>query len=150
MKTTKRFEAAVQKLYAAFHDDKLDPNCCRQCAVGNILDNSDAWKHLSDDHGSLRLNYVGKVHQSLGRRFNGYTPLELLQIEQAFLQGCGFEVPFKPNSKKPKQCNRNDYLFDGFSKVVQFLCKLDSLDNVMDYRIVLRDTLKKQPSYALK
>ena len=74
MKTTTRFEHAIKKLYLAFHNGYLNPECCKQCAVGNILDNKDFWKHLSDDHGSLQLNYTGSVHQNLGRRFNGYSP----------------------------------------------------------------------------
>ena len=66
--------------------------CCKHCAVGNILDNMDIWKHLSNYHGSLELNYVGKVHQTLGRKFNGYSPLELLQIEATFLKACGYHT----------------------------------------------------------
>lgn len=81
MKTTPRLESALKKLYTAFHSDKLNPECCKQCAVGNILDQTDSWKHLSDSHGDLKLNYLGKVHQTLGRKFNGYSPFELLMIE---------------------------------------------------------------------
>ena len=84
MKTSTRLEAAITKIYNAFHNNELNPECCKQCAVGNILDKTDSWKHLSDNHGSVQLNYVGKVHQTLGRKFNGYTPLELLQIESTF------------------------------------------------------------------
>src|SRR5690606_41613530 len=59
-----RLENAVKKLYMAFTSGKLYPECCKQCAVGTILDGSDTWKHLSDNHGSLKLNYVGQVHQT--------------------------------------------------------------------------------------
>ena len=82
--TTTRFDNAIKKLYTAFHNNTLNPKCCKQCAVGNILDHSDAWKHLSDNHGSLKLNYVGLVNQKFGKRFGGYTPLELLQLKQLF------------------------------------------------------------------
>ena len=67
MKTPKRLENALVKLYEAFHNNTLNPEDCTACAVGNILDNHDSWKHLSDEHGSLQLSYVGRVHQNLGR-----------------------------------------------------------------------------------
>ena len=92
MKTTKRLEKALIKLYNAYHNNRLNPEDCKACAVGNILDNFDSWKYLSDKHGSLQLSYVGRVHQNLGRKFNGYTPKELLQIEKVFLDACGFKT----------------------------------------------------------
>lgn len=64
MNAPRRLERAIQKLYVAFHNNELHPECCKSCAVGNILDRTDAWKHLSDDHGSLHLNYIGNVHQA--------------------------------------------------------------------------------------
>lgn len=53
MQTSNRLNEAIQKLYSAFHNNELHPEYCEQCAVGNILDHTDAWKHLSDRHGSL-------------------------------------------------------------------------------------------------
>ena len=100
MNTSLRFDNAIRKLYTAFHNDTLHPECCKQCAVGNILDRTDAWKHFSDVHGSTELNYVGIVNQKFGRRFKGYTPLELLEIESVFLIACGFQVPLDYKNKK--------------------------------------------------
>lgn len=134
MKTTPRFEAAINKLYTAFHNSQLNPECCKQCAVGNILDNTDGWKQLSDHHGALRLNYVGKVHQSFGRKFNGYTPLELLQIEITFLKACGYELPLHYKNKKPENPTDKDILFNGLSEVVALLCHLDGIPNVMAFQ----------------
>ena len=51
MQTPKRLEQALIKLYNAFHNNQLDPEDCTACAVGNILDNQDSWKHLSNEHG---------------------------------------------------------------------------------------------------
>lgn len=132
MKNSNRFDEAIKKLYLAFHNDYLHPECCKQCAVGNILDNKDYWKHLSDDHGSLKLNYTGRVHQNLGRRFNGYTPLELMQIESAFLEGCGYELPLHYKNRKPLDSSEKDMLFNGLCAVVEKLCKLDGIDNIMN------------------
>ncbi|NND87900.1 MAG: Na(+)-translocating NADH-quinone reductase subunit F, partial [Flavobacteriaceae bacterium] len=99
---------------------------------GNILDRSDAWRHFSDYHGSTRLNYVGIVHQRLGRKFNGYSPSELLQIEAVFLKACGFELPLLPTSIKPSLQDNKDLLFLGLVAVVDYLCSLDKIANGMN------------------
>jgi len=146
METTQRFERAIKKLYTAFHSNTLNPECCRQCAVGNILDNNDSWKHLSDYHGSDKLNYVGMVHQNLGRTFNGYTPLELLNIEITFLKACGYELPLLHNNKKPENPTHKHILFEGLCAVITFLCHLDDIPNVMDYAKLFE--FEKAPQYA--
>ena len=133
MKTSARFDQAIQKLYKAFHNNELHPECCKQCAVGNILDNKDSWKHLSDEHGSLKLNYVGLVNQNFGKKFNGYSPLELLQIEASFLEGCGYSLPLNHYGTKPKNPMDKEILFNGLCNVVAVLCELDHVNNVMDY-----------------
>lgn len=148
MNAPRRLENAIQKLYVAFHDNELHPECCKSCAVGNILDRTDAWKHLSDDHGSLHLNYVGKVHQAFGRRFNGYTPLELLHIEATFLKACDYELPFRHDHKRPENPKDKDLLFNGLSEVVRFLCQLDGVPNVMDYTRLF-ETENDRPKYEL-
>lgn len=149
MKTSDRFEIALQKLYTAFHNNELHPECCIQCAVGNILDNTDNWKHLTDIHGSVKLNYVGRVHQNLGRTFNGYTPLELLQIEWEFLKGCGYKGPLDGKYKKPANPANKDILFNGLCRVVAFLCKLEGTTNVMDYS-KLFEFENDQPKYEFE
>lgn len=148
MRTSERLENAIKKLYVAFHSNELHPECCKSCAVGNILDRTDAWKHLSDDHGSLRLNYVGKVHQSFGRRFNGYTPIELLQIEATFLRACNYQLPIARHHFKPDNPKDKELLFNGLCEVVKFLCRLDQVPNVMDYT-KLFETENNTPKYEL-
>lgn len=133
MHTSKRLEQALIKLYNAFHNNELNPECCSACAVGNILDNHDSWKHLSNAHGSLQLNYIGTVHQRLGRRFNGYTPQELLQIEKIFLEACGYITPLCHYNPKPVNAKDKEMLFNGLCAVVAFLCQLDNIPNVMEY-----------------
>lgn len=133
MKTTKRLEQALIKLYNAYHNDRLNPEDCTACAVGNILDNHESWKHLTLQHGSLQLSYVGRVHQNLGRKFNGYSPLEILQIEKIFLEACGFKTPLCHYNRKPLNPTDKDLLFKGLNAVVAYLCKLDNIPNVMDF-----------------
>jgi hypothetical protein len=148
MKLTTRLDQAISKLYSAFHNNTLHPECCKQCAVGNILDNKDFWKHLSDNHGSLQLNYVGLVNQKIGKRFNGYTPYELLQIEAVFLKACGFQLPLHHKNKKPNNPTDKEALFNGLSAVVAFLCQLDGVENVMDYSKVF-EIEDNKPRYEL-
>ncbi len=133
MKTSQRLETALKKLYVAFHNNELHPECCKSCAVGNILDNTDSWKYLTNIHGSLKLNYVGLVHQNLGRKFNGYSPQELLQIESKFLKGCGYNGALDGKTKKPVNPTDKDILFNGLCSVISFLCHLDGISNIMGY-----------------
>ena len=149
MKTTARFDNAIEKLYKAFHNNTLNPEDCKQCAVGNILDNTDSWQHLSDHHGSLQLNYVGLVNQKFGKRFNGYSPLEILQIEATFLKACGYQLPLHHKNTKPDNPRDTERLFNGLYEVVKYLCKLDAIENVMDYS-KLFETKMHKPKYTLE
>tara|TARA_R110000787_G_scaffold70646_15_gene157133 strand:+ start:22440 stop:22901 length:462 start_codon:yes stop_codon:yes gene_type:complete len=149
MKTPIRLEQALIKLYTAFHNNTLDPEDCTACAVGNILDNHESWKHLSNEHGSIQLNYIGTVHQRLGRKFNGYTPQELLEIEKVFLEACGFKTPLCHYNPKPQNPRNKERLFNGLCAVVSFLCKLDNIPNVMDYS-KLFEYKNNKPKYRLE
>lgn len=131
MKTSLRLEAALNKLYTAFYNNTLFPECAKQCAVGNICNNTDSWKHFSDRHGSTILNYVGLVNQKFGKRFYGYSPFELLNIEAVFLEGCGYSLPLDYRGARPKNSTDKDILFNGLSAVVEFLCALDGIENIM-------------------
>jgi len=149
MYTPKRLEQAITKLYTAFHKNTLHPECCKSCAVGNILDHTEAWKHLSDGHGSIVLNYVGKVQQGLGRKFNGYSPQELLQIEAVFLKACGYTLPLHHKGVKPSNPTDKDMLFQGLSETIAFLCTLDGVTNVMDYSRLFEFKEDETPVYEL-
>lgn len=144
MQTSVRFENAVKRLYKAFHSNTLNPENCKQCAVGNIMDNNDAWQHLTEKHASLNLSYVGLVHQNLGRKFNGYTPLELLKIEAAFLRGCGYKMTSKLRLQRPKDLKDDTVLFNGLCEVVSELCRCDKIDDIMDCSILFE--FDKKPS----
>lgn len=133
MNNSSRFEQAILKLYTAFHKGDLNPECACQCAVGNICDNSDRWKYLSDDHGSLVLNYVGMVNEAFGKRINGYLPSELLQIEHAFLQGCGYQLPLRYNHFKPDNPMDRELQFNGLIQAIMLMCQLEGIKNITDY-----------------
>ncbi|MEQ6123638.1 Na(+)-translocating NADH-quinone reductase subunit F [Pseudotenacibaculum sp. MALMAid0570] len=149
MKIPQRLEQALIKLYNAYHNNTLDPEDCTACAVGNILDNHDSWKHLSNEHGSLQLNYIGTVHQRLGRKFNGYSPQEILEIEKVFLEACGFKTPLCHYNPKPQNPRDKDVLFVGLFAVVSLLCELDNMQNVMDYSKLFEQE-NNLPKYSLE
>ena len=133
MQFPKRLENAINKLYEAFHNDMLIPECPCRCAVGNVCDNRDFWKGFTDEHGSAMLNYVGNVNELFGKRFYGYSPSQLLKLEQEFLLGCGFTIPLNPRKNSPQKQVSKETLFDGLSAAVGYLCQLDGIPNVMDY-----------------
>jgi len=137
-----RFDLALNKLYNAFHDGNLHPECCKQCAVGNILDQTDSWRHFTEQHGSINLSYVGKVNEAFGKRFNGYKPSELLQIEAEFLKGCGYQLPLHHRNYRPKDKSDKTILFNGLYAAITYLCKLDGIENVMDIEALLRNEVQ--------
>ncbi|MBT8286530.1 MAG: Na(+)-translocating NADH-quinone reductase subunit F [Flavobacteriaceae bacterium] len=152
MKYRERFEHAITKLYNAFNNGTLHPECACNCAVGNICDQKDFWKHFSDDHGSTRLNYVGKVNEAFGKRFNGYLPSELLLIEQAFLKGCGYALPLHHRNDKPEDPKNKWVQFQGLCEAISCLCALDNIGNVMDYSDLFKSVVLKaeEPEYDYK
>ncbi|KJD35831.1 Na(+)-translocating NADH-quinone reductase subunit F [Tamlana sedimentorum] len=145
MQNVSRLENAVQKLYIAFNSNSLNPECCKQCAVGNILDNTDNWKHFSDVHGSINLNYIGRVNQLMGKRFNGYSPEQILKIETTFLKACGYQLPFNHKSLKPENATDKDTLFIGLCEVIKLLCDFEGVDDVLNYTKLFTHNNEKTP-----
>jgi len=131
MELPRRLEQAISKLYTAFHNGTLDPENCYHCAVGNICDNYDTWKHLTEQHGSTRLSHLGRLNELTGRRINGYSPSELLTIEKVFLAGCGYSLPFRRSDRKVNPKDKETH-YKGLCAVVEYLCALDGVGNVMD------------------
>lgn len=148
MKTSKRLEHAITKLYIAFHNGTLNPESCKSCAVGNICENTDYWNYLTELHGSLELSYIGILNENFGRRIYGYSPKELLRIEVEFLTSCGYSVPLTRKSIKPENPTDKNLLFQGLCNTVEFLCKLDNVPNVMDYS-KLFEFENDKPKYKL-
>ena len=86
------------------------------------------------------------MHQTLGRKFNGYTPIELLQIEATFLKACGYQLPIHHKNKKPQNPTDKGVLFNGLVAVITYLCQLDDVSNVMDYT-KLFEVANNKPRY---
>ncbi|MDC7994797.1 Na(+)-translocating NADH-quinone reductase subunit F [Altibacter sp. HG106] len=149
MPTTERFQTAIEKLYRAFHSSKLHPECSRQCAVGTLCDQNDFWSHFSDHHGDTQLNYVGRVHQLLGKRYHGYSPQELLEIEAAFLEGCGYQLPLHFSTKNYVNATDKHVHFKGLCAAIQKLSELDQSRDPLDISVLL-DYLPKNKSVPTK
>lgn len=149
MKTTERFENAVTKLYKAFHENKLDAMSCSACAVGNICDNQREWIDVRATGvlGQLEDGYTTST-KALGLIYKtGYSPNEIVTIEAIFLNNTlgypkdGYTYGFGEQTKENQ--------FKGLCAVVEYLCELDGIPNVMDYS-KLFETENDQPVHELK
>lgn len=152
MKTTKRFDNAVIKLYNAFHENRLVAMDCTACAVGNLCDNSRAWiDHpiLSEARAldETNINEFVDVPNIMG---TNYSALELAQIENLFMFGYKLEINYKKKDcisiKFPDLKERH---FVGLCAVIEYLCELDNIENVMDYT-KLFETEENAPKHILE
>lgn len=127
METTKRFENAVTKLYSAFHKNEMNAYNCSACAVGNICNGESAWKNVLGFNGSecevpsvSLVNYNGHTKNIIKK--TGYTPEELGWVELKFMKA----NPYGNQTKSTQ--------FQGLCNVVEYLCELDGIPNVMDFK----------------
>jgi hypothetical protein len=152
MKTTKRFEKAVMKLYKAFHDDELNAWNCQKCAVGNLCDGDSNWvKIISNgafDFRTIDLETdLSKIIDIPNVMNTNYSALELAEIENLFMFGRIMKKNIEPSyfdnisDKKEKQ-------FKGLCAVVEYLAELDNIPNPMDYT-KLFETENNKPKYQL-
>lgn len=139
-----RLENAITKLYTAFHEGKLNAmdGCC--CAVGNLCNNEDYW---------VPIKYLSESGKEKAKIQSGYSHIELRQIESLFM--FGYKVNYKGTvlgraewadwrgTKLEKESQ-----FKGLCAVVEYLCELDNIPNVMDYT-KLFETENDKPKYAL-
>ena len=115
-----RTENAITNLYTAFHNDELDSYNCSHCAVGSMCDNDNDWAEIRDHaFAAMNLNVSVKAIKTIEK--TGYTPFEIYEIEKIFIT----EVPFELRQNKEAQ-------FKGLCAVIEYLCELDGVDNVME------------------
>ncbi len=131
MKTTKRLENAITKLYKAFHSGELTYGDCKRCAVGNICDNNSDWVNVVNCGNTLpylKIKSFTTTNKTIIK--SGYSPHEIAKIEAYFGHGT-YSVPFDSNDFD-NTAHKKDY-FKGLEAVIKYLCELDNIDNVMDY-----------------
>ena len=143
MKTTKRFENAIMKLYKAFHENELNAFDCSACAVGNICDNNWQWAHIrilnTYTHSVIdKHNKDYKLGINVIKNSN-YSVTEIIKIENLFLSY------FKEDRS---DAGDKELQFKGLCAVVEYLAKLDNIPNPMDYS-KLFETQNDKPIYEL-
>ena len=143
---TKRFTDAVTKLYTAFHNNELNKMYCEQCAVGSIVGSS-SWADLLPKYGSLNIarcddtfykkhepNRIINSIQSVKK--TGYSINELEKVENVFM--------YSHNS-----CQGKDGQFIGLCAVIEYLCKLDNIPNILDYTSLFEFNKDNEPKKEL-
>ena len=151
MKTTKRFENAVTKLYRAFHNNELDHTSCSACAVGNIVGNS-LWANHTGFVCGYELDFMYELKTKRESHYKevlqevitaekvclntGYSVDELIRVERLFMD-C-FDG----------SCSQEQSEFNGLCEVVKYLCELDNIPNVMDYTLLF-ETKDNKPAKEL-
>jgi len=116
METTERFEKAVTKLYKAFHEGALNAYNCHACAVGNMCDGYAKW-------GVNSRNRIGQITDIRCKELSKYELSELGRVEKIFMS-------YFPESHLS---DNKELQFKGLCAVVEYLCELDGIQNVMDY-----------------
>lgn len=145
MKTTERFTNAVTKLYNAFHNGELELTDCKKCAVGNICDNRFDWFDTVSMAKSRDLfRFVKVKHIEIPKEVNsyGYTGVELANIESIFSRA---HYRNYPNGRIH---NIKNAQFNALCAVIEYLCELDGIPNVMDYTCLF-ETENEKPKYEL-
>jgi len=150
MKTTIRFETAITKLYNAFHKGELDAMDCQHCAVGNLCNNSNEWVNTSFRSQWGKSNRINTFNNK-----TGYSRKELAIIEALFIFGVKspetkkqlFNNVISAYHIKNKSFTKEEQLelqFKGLCAVVEYLCELDNIPNVMDVQSLFEiNTTKK-------
>ena len=104
MKTTKRFEESVAKLYEAFNTGKLNAFDCRACAIGNMLGTGEDWAMNNISIGKL----VGKYFMYSPPIHKDYTEEELFNTEKVFLTEWKKKINWKVSIQMIKKYSLTD------------------------------------------
>lgn len=143
MKLPIRLENAITKLYTAFHEGVLDALDCKMCAVGNIC-GGENWDTIPLFARNTIFNISGRewftkeeIDEGMKEiKRSGYSVEEMVKVELIFLNACE-----RLRGTKEQQ-------FKGLCAVVEYLCELDNIPNVMDYT-KLFETENNEPKYQL-
>lgn len=142
MKTPERFTNAVTKLYNAFHNGTLNAFHCKRCAVGSIVGGSEWTENWFTDTAGGFLRQEFRNNQPIFEVLaTGYSIKELAQLELVFLNEFDLEAGKRNGYDKENQ-------FKGLCAVVEYLCELDDIPNVMDYTCLF-ETENEKPKYEL-
>lgn len=143
MKHSERFTNAVTKLYNAFHKGELNAWDCQKCCVGSMCDGNPSWSYLRiDGFNTGAANYITTspyFEEALECAENtGYTGIQIVEIENIFLDSFEGLTKFKDK----------DYQFKGLCAVIEYLCELEGIPNIMDYKMLFEYD-KESPKHQL-
>lgn len=139
MKITERFDRAIKSLYEAFHFGELKKQNCKACAVGNMVGGRTEW-HVAiyfmrqlgpniDYHIIQPGYFVPEIKKGLLQiEGTGYSYLQIMNIEELF--------------------ESSESEFDGLCKIIEYLCGIEGIPNIMDY-IKLFETENNKPKHQL-
>lgn len=130
-KHSERFTNAVTKLYNAFHKGELNAMDCTKCAVGNMCNNS--------NHRALKYEAPA----------TGYSPKELMDIENIFMFGAKSLANIKWYAFSVNSSKANNKVFEALCAVVEYLCELEGIPNIMDYTSLF-ETENNEPKHQLE
>lgn len=113
------------------------------CAVGSMCDNTTEWSRFRKDGWHTGAEYhripgdhlINEAEESVKK--SGYSSIELVEVERIFLES------FKDGGYRDK-----DKQFNGLCAVVEYLCGLEEIPNIMDYT-KLFETENAAPKYEL-
>lgn len=134
-----RFTRAIEKLYTAFHNGTLDAMDCSHCAVGNLCDNKSDWRYI--EHYGLANTLTHRRPFEVIQDTN-YSVEEIINIEKCFMYGAKLGEPHRfenviSNStvyrRERTKEEQKELQFKGLCAVVEYLCELDGIPNVMDF-----------------
>ena len=115
-----RLENAITKLYNAFHNNELGRESCARCAVGNIIGHRAWYGGSAHAYVENNLECVESIFlRSSHENNSGYSLEELAIVEYKFIVSIG-----KTETKETQ--------FKGLCAVIEYLCELDGVDNVME------------------
>lgn len=118
----KRFTDALTKLYNAFHNNTLDAGDCEHCAVGNLLGHGNWICSSPTQYLRQGLSYTKFKLTMCNENKSGYSLEELKMVEYYFIIG-----------HEKHDLENKDRQFKGLCKVIEYLCELDGIENVMDF-----------------
>lgn len=143
-KTSERFTNAVTKLYNAFHENRLNAFNCKHCAIGNMCNNTNTWVNnwfTDTSGGCITQKFRNMTSPVKDVKRTGYSTYELSRVELIFLKS--FDISDERDGKNKEQ------QFKGLCAVVEYLCELEGIPNVMDYTCLF-ETENNEPKYKLE
>lgn len=128
MKTSERFNRALNRLVKAYMNDTLNAGKCTACAVGSMCGGDSEWRYAvwaEDVSGCGRTQRTCNSYhipseydllRSIKRiKLTGYTPHQLALVENAFMNHC--ISPFR-----------------GLMAVVDVLCEIEGINDPSPYK----------------